>query len=213
MSSSIQRALVPVSEFRAGELAANSLIPQGREIVTGSEGTQTREGAHRPEPGRSLTAAALLLDGERRRGRATEAGITLIELLVVMAIVSAMMAIAYPNVTSGLEGIRLKAAIDRAGQFWIEARQHADRYQTPVQVAVDPEKNQVLAVAATGVWRSALEQHDSLKIVRPAARVVYVLYPGAPSPAFRLMLEGEAGGSAGVKINVFTGVPEEWDGT
>ena len=47
-------------------------------------------------------------------------------LLVVMAIVSAMMAIAYPNVTSGLEGVRLKTTVDRAGQFWIEARQHAD---------------------------------------------------------------------------------------
>ncbi len=129
-----------------------------------------------------------------------------------MAIVSAMMAIAYPNVTSGLEGIRLKTTVDRAGQFWIEARQHADRYQTPVQVTVDPEKSQARAAAAAGDWRAEFPLHASLKIAKPAEKATYVLYPGAPSPEFRLLLQGETGGRAGVKINVFTGVPEEWNG-
>ncbi len=37
-----------------------------------------------------------------------------------------------------------------------------------------------------------------------------ILYPGDPPPEFRLFLKAPAG--AGLKVNVFTGVPEEWDG-
>ena len=148
----------------------------------------------------------------RKHPRSAEAGITLIELLVVMAIVSAMMAIAYPNVTSGLEGIRLKTTVDRAGQFWIEARQHADRYQTPVQVTLDPEKNEARAVAAVGGWRNDFPLHASLQIAQPEVKATFLVFPGAPSPEFRLVIKGETGGVAGLKINVFTGVAEEWDG-
>ena len=144
--------------------------------------------------------------------RSAESGVTLIELLIVLAIVGAMMAIAYPSVTSGLEGIRIKTAVDQAGRFWIEARQQADRRQTPVQVTLDPEKNEGRAVAAAGGWRSRLPLHVSLSISRPAEKATYLIFPGAPSPEFRLLLQGESGSRAGVKINVFTGVPEEWDG-
>ncbi len=144
--------------------------------------------------------------------RSAETGITLIEMLIVMVIVGAMMAIAYPNVTSGLEGIRLKTSVDRLGQFWLEARQHADRYQTPVQVSVDPARSEARAVGALDAWRAEFPLYSTLKIAQPKKRATFLIYPGAPSPEFRVLLEGETGGAAGVRINVLTGVPEDWDG-
>ena len=153
------------------------------------------------QPGSQLTAY-----GSR------ESGITLIELLIVMAIVGLIMGVAYPNVSSGLDGIRLKTTADRAGAFWSAARQRADRHQQVVQVVVDPEKNELRAASVEGDWSQALPFGESLRVRQPKARAAYMLYPGAPSPKFELLLAASEDGAAGVRVNVLTGVPEEWDG-
>jgi prepilin-type N-terminal cleavage/methylation domain-containing protein len=139
-------------------------------------------------------------------------GITLIEMLVVVGIVSIVLAIAFPNVTSGLDGIRLKTAVDRVGSFWSAARQRADRFHTPVQVTVDPQKNELRAASADNDWKASFDLSNRLHVAELEQPQRYLLYPGAPSPDFRLMLEAESGGRAGIKVNVFTGVPEDWDG-
>lgn len=144
--------------------------------------------------------------------RNSTSGITLIEMLVVVGIVSLMMAIAFPNVTSGLDGIRLKTTVDRVGSFWSTARQRADRFQTPVQVIVDPAANELRAAAVSNDWKASFDLSNRLSVVGPDAPRRYLLYPGAPSPDFRLLLQAESGSRAGVKINVFTGIPEDWDG-
>jgi prepilin-type N-terminal cleavage/methylation domain-containing protein len=138
-------------------------------------------------------------------------GITLIEMLVVVGIVSIVLTIAFPNVTSGLDGIRLKTAVDRVGSFWSAARQRADRFQTPVQVTVDPEKNELRAASVANDWSASFDLSNRLHVAGIEQPQRYLLYPGAPSPDFRLILEAESGGRAGLKINVFTGVPEVWD--
>lgn len=139
-------------------------------------------------------------------------GITLIEMLVVVGIVALVMAIAFPNVTSGLDGIRLKTTTDRVGSFWSSARQRADRFQTPVQVTVDPFANELRAAAVTNDWSDSFDLTNRIHVVGLIGPRRYLIYPGTPSPAFQLMLEAESGGQSGIKINVFTGVPEDWDG-
>ena len=129
-----------------------------------------------------------------------------------MAIVALLIGIAYPNVTAGLDGIRLKAAADRAGAFWSAARQRADRHQQVVQVVVDPKKNELRAVSVDGSWRDAMPFDQSLHVRQPAARAAYLLYPGAPSPKFELLLAAAQGDPAGVRVNILTGVPEPWTG-
>jgi prepilin-type N-terminal cleavage/methylation domain-containing protein len=146
-----------------------------------------------------------------RRLRRTS-GVTLIELLVVMSIVAVLVGIAYPNVTAGLDGIRLKTAADRAGSFWSAARQRADRYQQVVQLVVDPKKSELRAASVDGAWSDAMPFDQRLSIRRPAERAVYFLYPGAPSPKFELLLGAEDETVSGVRVNILTGVPEEWAG-
>ena len=72
--------------------------------------------------GSRLTVHGSRLEVRRLNG-STERGITLIELLVAMAIVALMVSISYPTMTRGLDGIRLKTAVDRAGTFFNAARQ------------------------------------------------------------------------------------------
>ena len=150
--------------------------------------------------------------GSTSRRHGSTSGITLIEMLVVVGIVSIVLAIAFPNVTSGLDGIRLKTAVDRVGSFWSAARQRADRFQTPVQVTVDPRKNELRAASVANDWSASFDLSNRLHVAGLEEPQRYLLYPGAPSPDFRLLLESESGGQAGIKVNVFTGVPEDWDG-
>ena len=148
---------------------------------------------------------------DQPRNRPT-AGITLIELLVVMAIVAAMMAIAYPNVTSGLEGIRIKSVASDIRTFWSEARQRADRFQEVVQVTIDTDKHELRARSAESEWKALIPIDANMAIAFPEEPQSWILYPGVPSPEFALALVGQTGSKAGIKVNVLTGVPEDWDG-
>jgi prepilin-type N-terminal cleavage/methylation domain-containing protein len=137
------------------------------------------------------------------------AGLSLIELLIVMAIVGLMLGVTYPNVTAGLDGIRLKTCVSRAGAFWAAARQRADRFQEVVQVTVDPAAGELRALAADSTWSDSYKLDPSIRVAGLKEPVSYLLYPGTPSPQFELFLETESGGRSGVRVNVLTGVPEE----
>ena len=148
----------------------------------------------------------------QRLNRSTESGITLIELMVVMGIIALMVSIAYPTLTRGLDGIQLKTSVAQAGAFFNSVRQAADRRQQPVQLTVDPEQNRLIAVAVDGGWDDQLAFDNRIRVVFPAQPASLILYPGHPAPRFRLLLANESGGREGLQVNVFTGVPENWDG-
>ncbi len=84
-----------------------------------------------------------------------------------MAIVALMVSISYPTMTRGLDGIRLKTAVDRAGTFFNAARQAADRRQEPVQFTVDLERNQLTTLFADGDWEDHLVLDESTKVASP----------------------------------------------
>ena len=142
----------------------------------------------------------------------TESGITLIELLVVVAIISLMVSISYPTLTRGLDGVRLKTSVGQAGAFFSRVRQAADRRQQPVQLTVDPKQNRLTALAVDGGWDDELAFENRIRVAFPAQPSSLILYPGHPAPRFRLLLANESGGRDGLQVNVFTGVPENWDG-
>ena len=142
--------------------------------------------------------------------RSTASGITLVELLVVVALIGLMLSISYPTLTTGLDGFRLRGAVDRAGTLFQQARLEADRRQQPVQFTADPEANQLHALAVDSSWRETLAFADGVRIVQPLGRQSWMLYPATPPPQVRLLLEAQSGGRRGFSINVFTGVAEDW---
>lgn len=146
-----------------------------------------------------------------RSGRRTDSGITLVELLVALTIIAVILAIAWPNLTTGIDGIRLRTTVDNIAVFFTEARNVSDRLQTPVQITVLPEENQLHAVTIDGAWRNIYELPDRIHILVPREPGAVILYPGSPTPGLRLLLEAEHGPQTGLRFNIFTGVAEKWE--
>lgn len=149
---------------------------------------------------------------KRRRAQdSSECGLTLIEILVTVAVIAVMVGVSYPTFTRGLDGIRLRTSVSRAGTFFNQARQQADRRQRTVQFLVDPKQQMLSATAIEDSWRDEFRFEDGIQVVFPTERATLILYPGQPAPEFRLRLANRAGTRAGLKVNVFTGVPEKWE--
>src|SRR5262245_5855741 len=65
-------------------------------------------------------------------------GVTLIEVLLVMAIILALMAIAYPTLSAMYGDVRVKAAADQVRGAWTEARARAIEDGRAYRFAVEP---------------------------------------------------------------------------
>ena len=151
------------------------------------------------------------ISGSLRSGRRSDSGITLVELLVGLTIIAVILAIAWPNLTTGIDGIRLRTTVDNIAVFFTEARNVSDRLQTPVQITVLPEEDQLHAVTIDGDWRNVYELPDRIHIIVPRETGAVILFPGAPTPGLRLLLEAEHGPQTGLRFNIFTGVAEKWE--
>ena len=130
-----------------------------------------------------------------------------------MAIAGMIMAISFPSVTAGLDGVRLQATARRVGAFLNVARGHADREQMPVEIRIDLDRNQLAATSADGRWERALELEPGVRIasVWPEAEVRlrrFIVIPGVPPPRFRVQLDSARGRSVTVSVDPLTGSPQ-----
>ena len=110
----------------------------------------------------------LTVNGSRpsqRSRSSSQRGLTLIEILVTVAIIAVMVGISYPTFTRGLDGIRLRTSVSRAGTFFNRARQEAARSQGPVQFIVDPEKQMLSAAAIEDSWRDEFRFENGIRVV------------------------------------------------
>ncbi len=171
-----------------------------------------------PLPGRRDDGSAVDVVGTagwifmNRRIFTNRQGITLIEMLVAMSIISLMLAIVFPSLTTGLDGIRLRTSVDDVAAFFNTARNQADRRQSPVQLSILPEQRSLEAASVDGAWRDRLTLPSRIEIVLPKQITRFMLYPAAPSPAFRMVMGSQQGSRAGLEINILTGVPRVWSG-
>jgi len=126
-----------------------------------------------------------------------------------MALAGMIMAISFPSITGGLDGVKLQSSARRVVAFVNAARERVEREQIPVEVVI--ESARLKALAADGTWERSLDLPDGVEIPppemeRPARRVV--LLPGVPPPRMRLTVRTTRGRSLSVEMNPLTGVPE-----
>jgi Tfp pilus assembly protein FimT len=133
-------------------------------------------------------------------------------LLVVIALIGLMVSISFPTFTTGLDGFRLRGAVDRASTLFQKARLEADRRQRAVQLTADPENNQIRALAVDASWRETMALTEGMRIVQPQKAQSWMLFPSTPPPQVKIMLQAQTGSQRGFSINVFTGVAEDWKG-
>ncbi|MEO7145413.1 MAG: prepilin-type N-terminal cleavage/methylation domain-containing protein [Bryobacteraceae bacterium] len=149
---------------------------------------------------------------------AANRGVTLIELLVVVMLISVMVGITFPSISSGLDSIRLASAADSVVSFINGALNRAERRQQVVEVTIDPAGNAILIRGAQANLDRRLDLPDGISIagVLPplpndptaAAPRSFFLYPGGAVPGFGIQLATRRGVQRIVSVDPITGVPQ-----
>src|SRR5947209_17622518 len=73
--------------------------------------------------------------------RRATAGVTLVELLVVVALISLMIGISFPAITSGVDSLRLNAATNSIVGFFNSGLNRAERRQQVVEITISRPAN------------------------------------------------------------------------
>jgi prepilin-type N-terminal cleavage/methylation domain-containing protein len=145
-------------------------------------------------------------------------GVTLMELLVALALAGMILAISFPSLTRGLDGIRLQTSARRLAAFINDVRARAERAQQPVEIVIEPQNNRLSALSAGGDWDRELALEAGVRIsavlpVPPGNALPedprrFVLLPGVPGPRFQVQLTGRHGELLAVGVDPLSGVPE-----
>lgn len=142
-------------------------------------------------------------------------GITILEMMVVVAIISLMVGLMFPSITSGLDGIKLNTASDEVASFLNGAMERANRRNTPVEVSfLFAERAILLRSTEAGFERRLdLPQGVLLEKVLPEniaysgmPRVI-LIYPGGTVPRIGVQIATGQGRRRIIRIDPITGTP------
>ncbi len=145
------------------------------------------------------------------------AGVTLIEMLVVVALISLMVGISYPALTSGIESLRLNAATNGVVSFLDYGLSRAERRQQMVEITISKADNSLeMRSSEPGFYRK-LEMPEGVSIVQvlpplaensdPDLKRNFLLYPGGTVPPLGLQLINRRNVQRVVRVDPITGVP------
>lgn len=151
-------------------------------------------------------------------GRASNArtGVTLIEMLIVVTLISLMVGVSFPAISSGVETLRLNAAAEDTAGMLTFAVNRAERRQHAIEVTISRELNGlVLRSPEPGFERvarfpetvSILAILPPLPVEAPRGRRFLVL-PGAAPPRIGVVLANSRGDRRLVRLDPVTGMPE-----
>lgn len=159
------------------------------------------------------------LAGKIRPGGRTRAGVTLIEMMVVVALISLMVGISYPALTSGIESLRLNAATNGVVSFLDYGLSRAERRQQVVEIVISKEDNSIeMRSSEPGFYRK-LQMPEGVSIVQvypplpeqssgdPDLIRNFLLYPGGAVPPLGVQLINRRNVQRVVRVDPITGVP------
>jgi prepilin-type N-terminal cleavage/methylation domain-containing protein len=143
-------------------------------------------------------------------------GITLIEMLIVVALLSLMVGVTFPSVSSGIDSLRIISASDAIVSFLNGALNRAERRQEVVEVEVSVLEDLLTLRSADPGFVRRLELPDGVTIrtvlpripVDPEAPRRFLLYPGGTVPRFGIELVNRRGARRIVRVDPITGAPQ-----
>ena len=150
------------------------------------------------------------------RGYVKNRGITLIEMLVVVTIISLIVAVSFPAVTSGLDSLRLHQAVRDVVSLFDAGLSRAQRSQQVVEISVSPRENALWIRAPESQFERKIELPEGVTITRvlpgnlseDELRVRdFYLYPGGSVPRFGIEMRNRRGQRRVVSVDPITGVP------
>jgi prepilin-type N-terminal cleavage/methylation domain-containing protein len=145
----------------------------------------------------------------------SNAGVTLVEMLVVVALISLMVGISFPAITSGIDSLRLNAATNGVVSFLDYGLSRAERRQQTVEITISKSDNSIeMRSSELGFYRK-MQMPDGVSIVQvfptlpenPDAKRNFLLYPGGTVPPLGLQLINRRNVQRVVRVDPITGVP------
>jgi type II secretory pathway pseudopilin PulG len=142
--------------------------------------------------------------------------VTLIELLIVSAIAAAMVSIALPTFTSGLDNFRLSQASNGVAAFLNSALNRVERREQVLELTISPKDNLIAIRSADATFVRKLDLPDGVRVdsVLPAlpqdtgAPREFLLLPGGSAPRIGVQLSNGRNQRRIVSLDPITGVPE-----
>jgi prepilin-type N-terminal cleavage/methylation domain-containing protein len=149
--------------------------------------------------------------------RPSTAGVTLIEMLVVIGLISLMVGVSYPAITSGVDSLRLKGATNGVVSFLDYGLSRAERRQQMIEITISKADNSIeMRSSEPGFYRK-LQLPDGISIAEvfpplpenpdPDAKRDFLLYPGGTVPPIGLQLVNRRNVQRVVRVDPITGVP------
>lgn len=145
----------------------------------------------------------------------TDSGVTLIELLVVVSLISLMVGISYPAVTSGIDSLRLNAATNSVVNFFDAGLSRAERRQQVVEITILKARNAFEMRSSDPGFMRTLTLPDGVSITAVLPQTpdeqlgarTFLLYPGGTIPRFGVQIVNNRNMQRIVRIDPITGVP------
>ncbi|HLK20734.1 MAG TPA: prepilin-type N-terminal cleavage/methylation domain-containing protein [Bryobacteraceae bacterium] len=144
-----------------------------------------------------------------------EKGITLIELLVVVVIISLLVGVSFPAVTSGIDSLRLNWATNGVVSFVNSALNRAERRQQVIKLTISKNENTLTMRSTEPGFLRKFEMPDGISITHvlpeapeePNAPRIIMLYPNSAPPRFGIELINRRNVDRIVRVDPITGVP------
>ena len=144
-------------------------------------------------------------------------GVTLIEMVVVVGLISLMVGVSYPAITSGIDSLRLNAATNGVVSFRDYGLSRAERRQQMVEITILKGQSAIEMRSSERGFFRRLQMPDGVSIVRvfpalpesadPDAVRNFFLYPGGTVPPLGLQLINRRKVQRVVRVDPITGVP------
>ena len=140
---------------------------------------------------------------------------TLIEMIVVVGIISLIVGVSLPAVTSGIDTLRLNAATNSVVSFVNAGLNRAERRQQVVELTISKNENALMMRSTEPGFFRRLEMPEGVSITHvlpelpenPDAPRIYMLYPGGTPPRFGVQLMNRKNVERIVRVDPITGVP------
>ena len=142
-------------------------------------------------------------------------GVTLIEMMVVVALISLMVGISFPAITSGIDSMRLKAATNSVVSFLDAGLSRAERRQQVIEITISKLDNSIEMQSSEPGFSRKLQMPEGVSIVQvlpqlpenPDAPRMFFLYPGGTVPPLGVQLINRRNVQRVVRVDPITGVP------
>ena len=154
--------------------------------------------------------------GRANNRAGSRAGVSLIEMIIVVTLLSLMVGISFPAISSGIETLRLNSAADDVVGMLTSAVNRADRRQHPIEVTVSREPSFVMLRSPEPGFERVIRFPETISIVAVLPVMPYddprgkrfLVHPGGAPPRIGIVLANRKGDRRLVTLDPITGVAD-----